>query len=658
MPKRKRTQRIEEESRRAFAGALDERFLFRDDVPDFGIDGSVEEFDHNDNATGLRYFTQLKATDAEETENALKRSIPIEHANLYNSLPLPLLMVRYLASSDELYVRWWHNPLPGKRPPKANAASLTFHWSAADRFEAGDSDRLAEEARGFLELRSASPPLPFFFEVATEDTPFGLTDAEIELALKAQAKKRPDVVELRWEKATGRIFVDGKLAVIELSGTRAASYELGESYDPGVEGEQLAIDLMALTATALARWGQSELAARMASTFFASSTLAAQPEAALLLSGSMTDARRLSEALAIAEEIDASGLPAEKNTSFFFTLTPRRHGGSLSDAEKAEYVTAISRRIERREGVGEEIEASREAVSLANFLRVEHDGPAAVELYERAAQLDPEYLQRVHYWHELAGVFFFSGRYDESAKAYAKTLELGGDEWAALLRADALMFAGAYAEAREAFRAAVGQIESFERGSEYPLKIGLLDTLIDECGLARQERNLPAAKALLEEVIKDDWVAERDQLVAKCWEAIDVDGLDPIAWWNLASATEKEGDLEVAGLRFLYAALCQPVDAEAWAFSFLHLWSAERHELLPMILTTGERLTGGRVLPEINRLMKEAVDPKERGELISALGMMVEELADPRSDGFELRFVRSGEEVESVEIRGARTREN
>jgi tetratricopeptide (TPR) repeat protein len=289
---------------------------------------------------------------------------------------------------------------------------------------------------------------------------------------------------------------------------------------------------------------------------------------------------------------------------------------------------------------------------------VEHDGPAAVELYERAAQLDPEYLQRVHYWHELAGVFFFSDRYDESAKAYAKALELGGDEWAELLCADALMFAGAYAEAREAFRAAVGQIESFERGSEYPLKMGLLDTLMDERGLDRQERDLPAAKALLEEVVKDNWTAEREQLIAKCWEAIDVDGLDPIAWWNLASATEKEGDLEAAGLRFLYAALCQPVDAEAWAFSFLHLWSAERHELLPMILITGERLTGGRMLPEINRLMKEAVDPEGRGELISVLGAMLDEHADPHSDGFELRFVSSGKEAESVAISGARTREN
>ena len=107
MTKRVRAQRIEERSREAFKAALDERFLFRDDTPDFGIDGSVEEFDDRDTATGLRYFVQLKATDGEDLDEALKRSIPIEHANLYSSLTLPILMVRYVAARDGLYVRWW-----------------------------------------------------------------------------------------------------------------------------------------------------------------------------------------------------------------------------------------------------------------------------------------------------------------------------------------------------------------------------------------------------------------------------------------------------------------------------------------------------------------------------------------------------------------------
>lgn len=166
MPKRTRSQRIAEKSRRALEARLDERFLFRPEFEDYGIDGSIEEFDTNDRTTGLRFLVQLK-------------------------------MVRYLAPADELYVRWWHDPLPGKRPPRADAASRTFHWSEEDIFETAGSDRLAEEARGYYELRSASPPLPFFFEMAVEEAPFRLGSTEIELSVEAAANRRPDVVEVR-----------------------------------------------------------------------------------------------------------------------------------------------------------------------------------------------------------------------------------------------------------------------------------------------------------------------------------------------------------------------------------------------------------------------------------------------------------------------------
>lgn len=657
MPKRTRAQRVEEESREAFKAALDERFLFRDDTPDFGIDGSVEEFDDKDDATGLRYFVQLKATDGEDTDEVLKRSIPIEHANLYSSLPLPILMVRYVAAKDELYVRWWHSPLPGKRPPKANAASMTFHWAPEDRFGEGDSERLAKEARSFLELRSASPPLPFFLKLEIEEPPFGLTGSEIELAVKAEATRRPDVVELRKEKANGRLLVRGLYLAVEMPGTIASSYDLNDDYDPGSNGEQIAIDLMMLVGAAFARWGQAELAARMTTTFFARSTLAEQPDAAMFLAGAMTTARRISEALAVAEEIDVSGLSGERNTSMFFTFASRRHSASLSEAEVEDYRAAMRRRIERREAAGEEVEASREVLSLANHHRTQQDPGPSIELYERAAELDPEYRERAHFWHELAGVLFFTGRFEESAEAYGKAIDLGGGDLAPLLRADALMFAGHYVEAREAFKESLEDVESFESGSEYYLKTCLLDFVIDWRGVQGQERNPEAAIALVGEVVSDDGsIAGEEEIADKCWDALGVDPLNGLAWWNLASAVEKLGEREQAGLMFLNTALCQPWDAEAWAFAFIHLWQEGRDELLPMIVVTGERVTDRRVLATINALVVEHMEPDARGELISNLAEMVDELADPRSDGFELRFVTSGQEVESMIVPGAATR--
>ena len=656
MPKRTRPQRIAEKSRRALEERLDERLLFRSEPEDYGIDGSIEEFDANDRATGQRFPVQLKATDGEDPGTALKRSIPTDHAAYYNSLPQPLLVVLYLVAANELYVRWWHDPLPGRRPPRADAASRTFHWSEEDLFETTDSDRLAEEARGFYELRSTSPPLPFFFEVAVEEAPFELGATEIELAIEAAAKSRPDVIEVRATNGNGKLIVRNRLLVVELSGTRAASYDLGDGYGPGSDAEQLAIDMMALCGAGFARWGQNDLAARIATTFYAESTLAADPDAALLFAGAMTAARRLPESLMIAEEIDASAASPETNTSFLFTLTPRRHTPSLTKAEKEAYAKAIEDRIRRREEAGEMIAASREAISLANHFRYEVKGDTAVSFYERAAELDPDYLERVHYWHELGGAYFFAGRFLDAAKAYTKAFELDGDPWDQILGADALLYAGHYAESRDGMREAIPEIESFQRGAEYPLKLLLLDFLINERGIASQERDLRKAKALFEQAFAGDPEIPDAGLL---WQVIDVDGINPFAWWNLAVAAEEEGDYETAGLRFLFSAIGSPLDDQAWARSILHLVRARVDETLSaMVVVTADRLTGGKAIPTVNKIAPEAMTPDARVALIDSMRKLVANVADPREDGLELRIVGSGDEVESVGVPGARTRED
>lgn len=653
MPKRRRTQRVEEESRRAFGEALEERFLLRDDVPDFGIDGSVEEFDSADRATGLRYFVQLKATDETELGDALSRSIPLEHADFYNSLPLPLLMVRYVAARDELYVRWWHNPLPSTRKARADAASITFRWSEDDLFETADSTRLAEEARGFIELRSTELPLPFLLELLVEEPAAGLSGADVELAVKAAAEERPDIVEVRRDGTGGRIVVASERVEVQLAGVPIASMDFAAAYEAD-DTDQLGIDAMALLATGFARWGQHEVAARLTQTFFARSRLRTDPEAAILLAGSMTRARRLTEALAVAAEIDELSGDPEDNTSVIFTLTPRRHG-TLSDSEKEEYVHTMRARIARRVEAGEGISASREALSLGNFFRNEHRGDDALALYRQSAELDPEYLERPHYWHEIAGVLFFSGRWEESASAYAKAVELGGDAWSVILQADALMFAGRYGEARELFDQALPEIESVERGSEYRLKVYLLDRLADEHGLIAQTRDIAASAKLIKET-SDGGNPDPEAAVAACRSAIQADGLNPFAWWNLAAAAEERQDWADAGLLFVCTALCLPVHPEPWAFAVIHLLSAGEVAPIPAILTSGERLTGRKVLTTVNRLISETTRPEDRSAMISELGRIVDALRDPREDGVLIRFVQSGGPTTEFGLRGARTR--
>ena len=75
MPQRPRAHELEDESRRHFQMLLPSRWVFRPADPDYGIDGQIELFDADKEATGLVFLVQLKATDNPNLEDALAISL-------------------------------------------------------------------------------------------------------------------------------------------------------------------------------------------------------------------------------------------------------------------------------------------------------------------------------------------------------------------------------------------------------------------------------------------------------------------------------------------------------------------------------------------------------------------------------------------------------
>src|SRR4051794_22571515 len=105
-PKRPIQHQREDESRRAFEAILPSRFVFRPEYQDYGIDGELEEFDEQGEATGRRYRVQIKAT-GESGPPAMRERIRLDTAAYYRAQHLPVLMVRYLATNRRLYARWF-----------------------------------------------------------------------------------------------------------------------------------------------------------------------------------------------------------------------------------------------------------------------------------------------------------------------------------------------------------------------------------------------------------------------------------------------------------------------------------------------------------------------------------------------------------------------
>ena len=108
MPKRPRAHRLEYESRQHFRELLPEGWVFRDETPDYGIDGEVEIFDNTGNPTGFRFHVQLKATDRPDSSFASQVRLRRETVDYYLSLSRPILLVSYHSGSQRLYWRWFH----------------------------------------------------------------------------------------------------------------------------------------------------------------------------------------------------------------------------------------------------------------------------------------------------------------------------------------------------------------------------------------------------------------------------------------------------------------------------------------------------------------------------------------------------------------------
>jgi tetratricopeptide (TPR) repeat protein len=648
MPQRGRPQWLEDESRRAFAEAIAPRYLFRDEVPDIGIDGGVEEFDEDDHGTGLRYLVQIKATD--DPDEALRASLDVDRAVYYGLQTLPVLLVRYVSEGKKLFARWFHGH-EFKQPLSANEAkTTTFHWREQDALSEGVPKRLADEARNYLALRSAAAPLPFPFDLAVDGEPFGLTEAEIAIALRQELKPRRDVVDLRAiaPDGTGRIRIVDETLIIDLPGMEAATYTLGPEYDVGSGGAQLAIDALTLAGLAFARWDQADAAGRLALTYFARSTLAGDMTAALQLAGAMARARQVRESFELAEEID-SHLPGAE-ASLPFTLAALHHRQSLSAAEVGDYRRMMEQRISRREQADDRLEASRECLNLANHLRP--DEPAqAIPLFERAAELDPDYRLREHYWREYAGALFLAGRTADAVAAYGQAIEIDEQPSTVLLYADALLFAGQFDEAREQFTKGAENELPLMLAGEHLLKVILIDVLREQVDVENQERDPHGALSVGE--IADG--ASPGEAREHCLAMLRHDGLCAPAWWNLAHATRVAGDERAAATYFLCAALCYWDDVEAWGLATLLTFNSGDMELVPLILGTGQKLTDGQLMPHLAHVMAaDGGDPSRRQLTLSTFQNIIDELSSELNEGaYAVRGVGPGGEVEVTPMAGA-----
>jgi tetratricopeptide (TPR) repeat protein len=642
MPKRTREHRLAEEAVRALENALDPRLkLYERPLPEYGIDGDIEEFDDDDQTTGLQFFVQVKGTDEEELSPALARSIPLETANYYRAAPMAVLMVLFHAPTGTLYARWFHqyDPYDGR----GGRRTLTFRWQPADAWDETTPERLARDARAFYELRSAAVALPRPLHVESAGA-HGVSEAELRLALRAEAAPRSDIVTIAaGPPAAGAarlVLAEDELAV-RLATVTSATLHLADGSYAELGARQMAVDGLVLLALAFERLGQDGIAARLATTYLPRSVFAGDMDVAAALAACMARSHRVLDALALADALDDPEKRELSDAAFVFGLTAVR-AGPLNDDEAAAYERVLKGRVKRRKR-SRPIEAARAAMNVATFHRSRGRYDKAASHYETALRLDRGYADRAHFWFERAGALWGTHQFARAAQAYRRAIELGSTEPLALaLEADCLMFAGSYGDALRRFEEFEQQHGDVDDG-EYWLKARALRHLIALTGLETQQRRTHAALLALEGSEPDSpraWFeASMRQLQA--------DALWGSAWLNIGVAQSDLGDHAVGLESQIASTILIPADHEAWTnaiFTALHCGDLEALENL---LVVGRRLGGDELIDAVLAQAKRT--PGEFAErFIAAVDDTIERRGRPPGPTVALRALSEDGTVEEI----------
>ncbi len=571
VPQRPRSHQLETETRTAFEGLLPSEWVYRPISPDYGLDGEIEVF-AGEHATGQRFAVQLKGTDATGTD-ALAIRLELATCRYYRSIDVPVLLVRYVASTNLVYVRWFHAL---DRATTEGQSTVTLRLREEDVWSDSTPERLVRGLEAFRWVHRPAPELPLPVRVVTTvEALSGVPAAEWRRRIRATMARVPGLLRspLEGDLALGPTIElrDGEVRANLLDVFSVAVPLI----DLGIEAERLAAlpaDSLLVLALALAEAGHVGLAARLTVEFAAESVLFREGAVAAPLADALARDHQVVAALELSEELKARG-ETYLVASWLLDVAALRVSHALSGRELAKYLARLQAGVRAAEEAGEEHAAAVAHYNLANHLRGKVLPRQVFRHYRRAAQLHPPYRDYEYWRREVAGVLFEGGRYQASAFFYEAAQQLGSDWPLDGLLGDALMFSGRYAEARDAYALAAADPE--QSSPEWVLKAWALGWALESGHPAVQTRDVRAAEELASTTASEPPAERMERFNA----ALAADLLCALAWFNRGVMHVENGELQEALGSFLVAALCQRGDVEAWANALsLAVSDPELHE--------------------------------------------------------------------------------
>ncbi len=232
--------------------------------------------------------------------------------------------------------------------------------------------------------------------------------------------------------------------------------------------------------------------------------------------------------------------------------------------------------------------------------------------YRKAFQYEEKYYFASHIYEEIAGTLFDLKRYKLATICYEKALKIDNNPKIEVLYADSLMMSGQFALARKSFKKYFDNLTDIDE--EWILKDGVLEYLICEYGFESQKRQIILAKH--QEVFKK--LDKEIVIIEDLKDAIKIDALNSLAWFNLGSLYKESKDWENAMVSYLLCALINRSDIEAWINAFKCSWNLGNTKLSLLIIKVGYKINGEEFIQLIYGIFEE-IAMNVPNELISKL---------------------------------------
>lgn len=414
MVKRVKQHRLEDISLTAFkATILTMGWVVREknQQNDYGIDAEIEIFDEEGNATGLMFLAQLKATENSNETLVQKISFDIDKIKYYQSLTLPVLIVRYSEKTKKFYCKWNHDV--DLFYAKKGAKTIRINFSNEEIWD----DKFAAETVNFLrKLRSLKfRPITFPLSVHVESKNDIIGDSPSSVFLSSYKNasnfllEEMVIFEKDKNKAIFNVKFEGKDAFVQLSSVSGCViHEITKGTI-----DDSAIHIIMGIATSLARFGQTEIAARIFMHEKVRSKFLQNPE---LFYHNIRFIINTSQHEEIIDLVcDVMDCDESNNLLGLLTVMSVIYDKAMSSISNNNLQKLLDKFLEKSLVSGDSIFIGSSYYNLGNHFHAKRKHKEAVNNYLQARKFHQKYLEAYYFYQELAASLFLLGKHKFAA---------------------------------------------------------------------------------------------------------------------------------------------------------------------------------------------------------------------------------------------------